>query len=327
MKTVVYTKYGSPEVLTLKDTAIPVPKDDEVLINVHATTVLASDCELRRFDFPLWFWLPLRLYMGIIKPTRVNVLGQEFAGEVTSVGKKVTRFAIGDQVFAQADLMYGAYAEYICLPDTSAMVTKPKNMSYEEAACVPTGGLNALHYVRKAKIQRGDKVLVIGASGNIGSFAVQLAKYYGAEVTGVESGDKLDMLRLLGVDKVIDYKKESFSNSGETYDVIIDVVCSALYADILKSLNENGRYMLVNPRLLSMARGLWTSATSRKKVMFEFSKYKSDDLIFLRKLIEEEKLKSVIDRSYPLEEIVEAHRYVETGNRKGNIAITLSGKQ
>ncbi len=321
MKAIVYTKYGPPDVLQLKEVEKPTPKDDEVLIRVYAATVIAGDCELRSFKFPIWVWLPLRIYAGLIRPTRVNILGQELAGEIESVGKDVKLFSKGDQVFAATEISCGAYAEYKCMREEKTLAIKPANMTYEEAAAVPTGGLNALHYLRKGNIQSGEKILINGASGNIGSFAVQLAKYFGAEVTGVDSTGKLDMLRSIGADHVIDYTQEDFTKSG-TYDVIFDVVGKSSFSGIIRSLKQNGRYLMVNPRLFKMVRGLWTSMISSKKVIFEFASYKSEDLIFLKELIEAGKIKSVIDRCYPLEQVAEAHRYVDKGHKKGNVVIT-----
>jgi NADPH:quinone reductase-like Zn-dependent oxidoreductase len=260
--------------------------------------------------------------MGLIRPTRVNILGQEFAGKIESLGKDVNRFSQGDQVFAPA-AFFKAYAEYICLPGTSAMATKPTNMTYEEAAAVPTGGLNALHYLRLANIRSGEKVLIVGACGNMGTFAVQLAKHYGAEVTGVDSTDKLDMLRSIGADHVIDYTREDFTENGKTYDVIFNVLGMSSIARDLRSLTQKGRYLLVNPRLLPIVQGLWTSMISNKKVLFKFASYKTEDLNFLKKLIEAGKIKSIIDRRYPLEQIAEAHAYVDTGRHKGNVVITI----
>ena len=323
MKAVVYQKYGSPDVLELQEIEKPTPKDDEVLIKIHAATVIAGDCELRSFKVPLWYWLPLRIYIGLMRPTRINILGQELAGEIESVGKDVGLFSKGDQIFAATDIGMGAYAEYKCMREEKVLAIKPANMSYEEAAAVPTGGLNALHFLRKGNIQSAEKVLINGASGNIGSFAVQLAKSFGAEVTGVDSTGKLDMLRSIGADHVIDYTQEDFTKNGETYDVIFDAVGKSSFSRSLRSLKQNGRYILANPRPSQMVRGLWTSMISSKKVIFEFASYKSEDLIFLKELIEAGKIKSVIDRRYPLEQVAEAHRYVDQGHKKGNVIITV----
>ena len=323
MKAIVYTKYGPPDVLQLKEVEKPTPKDNEVLIRIYAATVIAGDCELRCFKFPIWFWLPLRIYIGLIRPTRVNILGQELAGEIESVGKDVKLFSKGDQVFVATEIGCGAYAEYKCMREEKTLAIKPANMTYEEAAAVPTGGLNALHYLRKGNIQSGEKVLINGASGNIGTFAVQLAKYFGAEVTGVDSTGKLDMLRSIGADLVIDYTQEDFTKNGETYDVIFDVVGKSSFSRSVRSLKQNGRYLLANPRLLPMVRGLWTSMISGKKVIFEFASYKTEDLILLKELIEAGKIKSVIDKRYPLEQTAEAHRYVDKGHKTGNVVITV----
>ena len=323
MKAIVYTEYGPPEVLRPEDVPKPTPKDDEVLIRVHAATVIAADSEFRSFTFPLWFWLPLRLYAGLLRPKRVNILGQELAGEIEAVGKDVKLFSKGDQVFAATEIGLGAHAEYKCLREGKTPALKPSNVTYEEAATVPTGGLNSLHYLRRAKIRTGEKVLINGAAGNIGSFAVQIAKHFGAEVTGVDRTEKLDMLRAIGADHVIDYTREDFTRNGETYDVIFDVIGKSSFSRSLKSLAQNGRYLLANPRVSQMFRALWTSMISDKKVMFQFAPYKAEDLVFLKELIEAGEIKPVIDRTYPLEQMAEAHRYVDAGHRKGNVAITV----
>ena len=323
MKAMVFTEYGPPEVLQLKEVQKPTPKDHEVLIKIHAATVIAGDCELRSFRFPLWLWLPLRIYVGLIRPIRVNILGQELAGEIESVGKDVTGFREGDQVFAATEAGFGAFAEYRCLRENQALAIKPANMSYEEAAAVPTGGLNALHFLRKGNIQSGEKVLINGAAGCIGTVAVQLAKYFGAEVTGVDHTEKLDMLRVIGADHAIDYSQEDFTKNGETYDVIFDVVGKSSYSRSITSLKPNGRYLLANTRPSQMIRGLWTSLRSGKKVIFAFASYKAEDLLFLKKLIEAGKIKSVIDRPYPLKQTAEAHRYVDSGHKNGHVVITV----
>jgi 2-desacetyl-2-hydroxyethyl bacteriochlorophyllide A dehydrogenase len=322
MKAIVFTKYGPPDVLQLKEVEKPVPKDNEVLIRIYATTVTAGDCEIRRFEVPILFWLPIRIYMGIIKP-RIKILGQELAGEIESVGKDVKLFGKGDQVFAAADARFGAYAEYKCLPSTNVMTIKPVNMTYGEAAGVPVGGLNALHFLRKGNIQSGQKVLIYGATGSIGTFAVQLAKYFGAEVTGVCSTTNLELVNSLGADRVIDYTKEDFSKNGETYDVIFDTVGKSSFSRSKRSLKKKGFHLLANPGLSQTVRGLWTSITSSKKVIIALASYRTEDLVFLKELIEAGKIKSVIDRRYPLEQIAEAHRYVEKGHKKGSVVITV----
>lgn len=323
MKAMVWTKYGPPDVLQLKEVEKPVPRDNEVLIRIHATTVETGDCELRRYEMHNKIVLPMRLYFGLLRPTRVKILGQQLAGVIESVGKEVTLFKPGDQVFAPTEMSFGAYAEYLCLPSTHAIAIKPVNMNYEEAATVSVGGLNALHFFRKANVQRGQKVLIYGTSGSIGTFAVQLAKVFGAEVTGVCSTAKIALVKSLGADNVIDYTNEDFSESGEAYDVIFDTIGKSPFSASIKALTKNGCYLQANPTVSQMVRGLWTSMTSSKKVMFEFAAYRVEDLNYLKSLIEAGKLKSVIDRCYPLEQTAEAHRYVEEGHKKGNVVITL----
>ena len=328
MKAVIWTKYGPPDVLQLREVEKPTPKENEVLIRIHATTVTAGDCELRSLKLPVYFSLPMRMYVGLRKPTRVTIPGMELAGEIEAAGKDVTRFKEGDQVFGTTGFGMGAYAEYVCLPEGAdetegVLVKKAGNMSYEEAAAVPVGGLEALHFLRKGNLQEGQKILIIGAGGSIGTVAVQLAKYYGAEVTAVDSTGKLDMLRSIGADRVIDYTQEDFAQSGESYDVIFDVAGKSSLSGSLRSLKQNGRCLLANPGLSQMARGRWTSVISGKKVIFGATSHKTEDLVTLRELIEAGKIKPVIDRCYPLEQVVEAQRYVETGQKKGNVVIQI----
>ncbi len=322
MKAVVCTRYGPPEVLQLKELEKPAPKDNEVPIRVHAATVTAGDCELRSLKLPLSWQLVARIGFGFRGP-RKKILGQELAGEIESVGKAVRLFKKGDQVFAFTGLRLGAWAEYNCLPENGRIAIKPANMTYEEAAAVPAGGLHALYCLRKGNIESGQKVLIYGAGGTVGTVAVQLAKSFGAELTGVDSTRKLDMLRSIGADKVIDYSKEDFTKSGETYDVIFDVVGKSSFSGCMRSLNEKGFYLLGNPGLSQLVRGLLTSMRSSKKVIGGMVSYRSEDLIFLKELIEAGKIRSAIDRRYPLEQIAEAHRYVDTGEKKGNVVITV----
>jgi NADPH:quinone reductase-like Zn-dependent oxidoreductase len=326
VKAVICTAYGSPDVLQLIELEKPIPKDGEVLIRIHATTVTRADCELRRFSFPGWIWLPLRLWFGVLKP-RVRVLGQEFAGQVEAVGKDVTSFVPGDRVFGTTGIGLGAHAEYICLrehSDTGELAKIPANTTYAEAAAVPYGGCEALRFLRKGNIQGGQKVLIIGAGGSFGTFAVQLAKFFGAEVTAVDSAGKLDMLRSIGADHVIDYAERDVTASGEAYDLIFDVVCRVPLSRLLRILRPNGRALLANPQTSHLVRGLWTSMTSNKKVTFGVVSGSNEDLPFLGELIEAGKLRPVIDRRYALEEIAEAHRYAETEQKKGNIVIMVS---
>ncbi len=327
MKAIVWTKYGPPDVLQLKEVEKSTPKDNEVLIRIYATTVTAGDCEMRRMKTAMRYRLLMRLYVGLIRPKRITILGMELAGEIESVGKDVKLVKEGDQVFAATGFVgMGACAEYICLPEKPeewALAIKPANMTYEEAAPVPMGGLEALHFLRQGNIQSGQKVLINGAGGTIGTFAVQLAKYFGAEVTGVDSTRKLDLLRSIGADQVIDYTQEDFTKSGETYDFILDVVSKSSFSGSIRSLKQNGCYLIANPGPSQMVRGRWTSMTSSKKVIGGKADYKTEDLIFLKELIEAGKIKTVIDRCYPLEQTAEAHRYVEKGHKKGNVVITL----
>jgi len=325
MKAMVLTKFGPPDVLQLQEVAKPAPGDNEVLIRIYATTVMAADCELRGLKVPLAFRLPLRIYAGLIRPKPV-VLGQELAGEIEAVGKDVTRFRKGDQVFGWTGLRLGAYAEYACLSQDGVLAIKPPTITYEEAAPLPVGGLDALSLIKKGDIQSGQKVLIIGAGGSIGSFAIQIARYFGAEVTGVDSTEKLDMLRSLGAGHVIDYTQEDLTRSDETYDVIFDVIGKSSFSRSVRSLAPNGCYLLANPRLIHRLRGRWMSRRSGKKVLFWAARSASEyaeDFKFLIELIVAGKIKPVIDKRYPLEQIAEAHRYVDTGHKKGNVVITV----
>ncbi len=325
MKAIVCTKYGPPDVLQLKDVEKPTPKDNEVLIRVHAATVTAGDCGLRSLKFPLLLQLLARIGFGFRGP-RKKILGQELAGEIEAVGKEVTRFRKGDQVFAWSGLGLGAYAEYTCLPEKGVLAIKPSTISYEEAAALPVGGLEAVYFLRRGTIQSGQKVLIHSAGGSIGTFAVQLAKYFGADVTAVDSTGKLDMLRSIGADQVIDYTQEDFTKSGQTYDVIFDVVGKSSFSRSVKLLKLNGRYLLGNPGLSQRVRGRWISRRSSKKVIPWKARAASEyieDINFLTELIEAGKIHSVIDRCYPLEQTAEAHRYVDTGHKKGNVVITV----
>ncbi len=326
MKSIVWTKYGAPDVLQLRDVEKPTPKDNQVLIKIHAATVTAGDCEVRSMTVPVLYRLPLWLYIGFRKPTRITNLGQELAGEIEAVGKDVTLFKPGDQVFATVGLHLGAYAEYICLPEKQEMgvlALKPANMTYDEAASVPTGALEALHFLRKANVKPGEKVLVYGAGGTIGTFAVQLAKIFGAEVTAVDKGTKLEMLRGIGADHVIDYSKEDFTRNKNTYDAIFDIPGKSPFFKSINTLRPNGRYLLANPGLLQMLLGPWLSSR-HKQIVIGTGSQKAEDLIYIKGLIEAGKIKSIIDRRFPLEQTAEAHRYAETGQKKGNIIITVS---
>jgi len=327
MKAIVCTKYGPPDVLQLKEVEKPTPQDNEVLVKIHATTVTAGDCELRRCEFSGWLRFLIRLGFGFKGPRKkFSILGMELAGKIESAGKDVKLFKKSDQIFATTGIHLGAYAEYISLPEEGVLAIKPANMTYEEAAAVPIGGLEALHFLRKANIQSGQKVLICGASGSIGTFAVQLAKYFGAEVTGVGNPTSLELMKSLGADKVIDYTKEDFTKSGETYDAIFDAIGKSSYSACISSLNKKGLYLTANPKLSLINREKWASRRSDKKLIsgnMDTNRERTEDLNFLKELIEAGKLKSVIDRRYPLEQIPEAHSYVDKGEKTGNVVITL----
>jgi 2-desacetyl-2-hydroxyethyl bacteriochlorophyllide A dehydrogenase len=317
MKAIELTKYGSPEFLQMKEVEKPSPKDHEILIKIHATSVSSGDARMRRADPFI-----IRLIFGFKRP-RKPVLGVVVAGEIEAIGKRVTNYKVGDQVFGSSGMNFGAHAEYVAVSEDAVLALKPGNMSYEEAASIPFGATASMHFLRIAKIQQGQKVLIYGASGALGTMAVQLAKNYGADVTAVDSTRKLDMLRSIGADQVIDYTQEDFTKSGEIYDVIFDVVGTISISRSARSLSQNGTYLLANPRMSQMAGGLWTRMTSPKKVVMKAASGTTDDLIFLKELIEQGKIKSVIDRTYPLEQIAEAHRYVEKGGKQGNLVITV----
>jgi NADPH:quinone reductase-like Zn-dependent oxidoreductase len=325
MKAIVCTAYGPPEVLELREVEKPTPKDNEVLIRIRATTVTRADCELRRFTFSGWIWLPMRLAFGIRKP-RIRVLGQEFAGQVEAVGKRFASLAPGDRVFGKTSINLGAHAEYICLregADSGELAKMPAKLGYEKAAPIPYGGSEALRFLRKGGVQRGHKVLIVGAGGSFGTFAVQLAKILGADVTAVDSTGKLDMLRSIGADRAIDYTKDDFTKSGETYHLIFDVICKAPFSRVVRLLRPNGRLLLANPQTSHLVQGLWTSMTSDKKVTFGVASRSEEDLPYLARLVETGELRPVIDRTFPLEQMVEAHRYAETEDKRGNIVITV----
>ncbi|MEB8803673.1 NAD(P)-dependent alcohol dehydrogenase [Bacillus cereus] len=301
MKAIICTKYGPPNVLQLQNVEKPKPKKNEVLVKIHATSVSTGDCRIRGFNSPLLFWIPMRIILGFRKP-RKPILGVELSGEIEDIGTDVTQFKKGDQVFALTELNLGGYGEYTCVHESGLIALKPTNVTYEEAAVIPFGGTSALHFLRKGQIKKGKRVLIYGASGSVGTAAIQLAKYFGATVTAICSSSNFDLVTTLGADNVIDYMKEDFTKRGEHYDIIFDAVGKYKKSLCTDALMPNGKYVSVNGMM---------------------AKVSKEDMNLLKQLAETEKLKPVIDRTYRLEEIAEAHIYVEKGHKKGNVSITL----
>jgi len=325
MKAVLHTKYGAPELLKYSEVPRPEPKEGEVLIKIHATTITSADCNVRALTFaPKMFRLPARLYFGFFKPN-INILGTEFSGVVESVGRDVKKFKAGEKVFGIPGLKMGAHAEYLCLSEDGEFVTKPENVTFEEAASTFFGGHTSLFFLRdKARIKKGQKVLIYGASGCLGTFAVQLAKYFGAEVTGVCSTGNVEMVKSLGADRVIDYTKEDFADSDEKYDIIFETVGKASVSDCKKSLKPDGTYLSAHVRFADIVHSIMSSLFGSKKVMLVgAAPERVEDIIFLKELLEAGRIKPVIDRTYPLEETAEAFRYVEQGHKKGNVVIKV----
>jgi len=322
MKAIVYERYGPPDVLQLKEVGKPIPKDNEVLIKIHATTVTSGDWRVRSLNVPVGFGLISRLVFGVSKP-RQPILGTELAGEIESVGKDVRKFKVGDQVFGFSGARMGCHAEYKCMPENGAVALKPPNLTYHEAAAISFGGTTALDFFRRGKLQSGERVLVNGASGGVGTAAVQLAKHFGADVTGVCSTANMELVRSLGANHIIDYAKEDFTQNGETYDVIVDTAGTAPFSRSKGSLKKGGRLLLVLGGLPDLLRIPWVSMMSSKKIIAGPAAERVADLRFLAKLAEAGEFKPVIDRRYPFEQIAEAHRYVDTGRKKGNVIITL----
>ncbi len=301
MKAIICTKYGPPNVLQLQNVEKPKPKKNEVLVKIHATSVSTGDCRIRGFNSPLLFWIPMRIILGFRKP-RKPILGVELSGEIEDIGTDVTQFKKGDPVFALTELNLGGYAEYTCVHESGLIALKPTNVTYEEAAVIPFGGTSALHFLRKGQIKKGQQVLIYGASGSVGTAAVQLAKYFGATVTAICSSSNFDLVTALGADNVIDYMKEDFTKRGDHYDIIFDAVGKYKKSLCTDALMPNGKYVSVNGMM---------------------AKVSKEDMNLLKQLAETEKLKPVIDRTYRLEEVAEAHTYVEMGHKKGNVSITL----
>jgi NADPH:quinone reductase-like Zn-dependent oxidoreductase len=321
MKAMVYTEYGPPEVLQLKEVAKPTPKDHELLVKVRATTVTRYDCWARSCTAHTGLGFLMRLWFGLGGPKQ-PILGTELAGEIEAVGKDVTRFKAGDPVYAYPGMNLGAYAEYICLPEEAA-AKKPANVTDEEAAAVLQGALTALFFLRAANVQPGQKVLILGASGGVGLYSVQFAKYFGAEVTGVCSTSKLALVKAMGADQVIDYSQEDFTQNGETYDIIFDTFGKSTFSSS-SSLKKGGAYLFATFGLPQLFHILWLKVATGKKAISPLLEETTEDLIFLRELIEAGQIKPVVDRCYPLEQAAEAHRYVETGHKKGGVVITVA---
>lgn len=322
MKAITYTKYGPPDVLQIEEVAKPSPKDNEILIKIHTTTVTSGDWRVRSLNVPLGFGFISRLLFGILRPKQ-PILGTELAGEIESVGENVKKLKVGDQVFAFTGATMGCYAEYKCMPEDGAVSLKPANLTYDEAAAISFGGTTALDFFKRGKLQSGEKVLINGASGGVGTAAVQLAKHFGAEITGVCSTTNIELVKSLGANHVIDYTKEDFTDNGITYDVIVDTAGTAPFSRIKDSLKEGGRLLLVLGGLPDMLQIPWVLMTSNKKIIAGPAAERVEDLHFLAKLAEAGEFKPVIDRRYPFDQIVEAHSYVDTGRKKGNVVITL----
>jgi NADPH:quinone reductase-like Zn-dependent oxidoreductase len=323
MKAVTYDRYGPPEVLQISEVPRPEPGDGEVLVRVRAAEVTKADCEFRSFRFAVsWFWLPLRLAAGVLRPRR-SILGFYFAGEVVECGANVTRFAAGDEIYGSAGLGMGANGQYMTVKASSTVSSKPANMSFEEAAAVPLGGLNALHFLRLASIRPGQSVLINGAGGSIGLHGIQIAKAMGAEVTAVDKTSKEDLVRRNGADHFVDYTKESFADAGKVYDVVFDMVPRSSFAACMSVLKEGGHYFTGNPRLSVMFRCFWTSRFSDKTASFAFARETLEELETLTKMIEAGEITSIVDEAVPMERIVEAHHRVETEARLGAMVLSI----
>lgn len=326
MNAVIWTRYGPPESLQLDELPLPAVGAREVLIRVHAATVTAGDCEMRSLRLPAFLGLPMRMYAGFRHPRRIRVLGQELAGVVESTGSAVHELAVGDAVFGSPGMRLGGYAEYVSLSmdsEETVLARKPENISFAEVAASTVGGLEALHFLRRAGLSRGDALLVNGAGGSIGTFAVQLAKHEGLEVTAVDATEKLGALRELGADHVIDYTREDFSEGGTRYDAVLDMVGGASFTRCMRALKADGRYLMANPSVGNMLRGKLMTLFGGKRVIGGAGRQRSEDLEHIAQLLEGKSVRTVIDRRFPLEDIVEAHRYAETGRKTGNILITV----
>ena len=322
MRAIVYRKYGPPEVLQIEDVEMPAPRANEILVKVVAAEATKSDCELRSFNFAVrWFTIPLRVVLGVFRPKR-QILGGYFSGVVEKVGAEVSKFKPGDEIFGSTQLRFGGYGEYLCVPEKYCLVEKPNNLSHQQAAAVPLGGLNALHFMRRANLNAGEKVLIIGAGASIGTFGVQIAKCFGAEVTVVDAPHKEKMLRRLGADHFIDYSKQHFADSENRYDVIFNMVASTAFSDGMKCLKEGGRYLTANPKFSDFLRTMLLSKSSQKKAIVTFAAEMEEELLTLKKMIEAGQIAPVIDRVYAMEQVAEAHRRVEREERVGCVVIS-----
>lgn len=330
MKAIVYREYGGPEVLKLEELEKPSPKDDEVLVKIFATNVNFGDLFIRKFNeitpkkfnMPFIFWLPTKILLGINKP-KINIVGSEYSGVIESIGKDVNNFKVGEEVFGYRSMKMGANAEFISVPAKGLIINKPKNVTFDEAATFPYGALTALNLLRKAEIKPGQKILINGASGSIGSHSVQLAKHYGAEVTGVCGTERMKFVKSIGANKVIDYTKEDFTKNGETYDVIFDILGRTKFKYCKNSLTENGKYLLASFKMKQLTQMIWTKIFSSKKVICAMSSENYDDLVAVKSLIERGVFKAIIDKTFPLEETSKAHEYIESGKKKAQIVITV----
>jgi NADPH:quinone reductase-like Zn-dependent oxidoreductase len=331
MKAILYTEYGAPDVLKLTEVAKPAPKVDEILVRVHATSVNFGDIMARNFiavtprtfNMPWLLWILAKLSFGLSKP-KTTILGSEFSGEIEAIGKDVKRFKPGDQVFGYLGQSMGAYAQYLCMPENGCLAIKPANLTYEQAAVIPYGAIMALNLLRKVNIQPGQKVLIHGASGGIGSAAVQIAKHFGAEVTGVCGTPRLEFVKSLGADHVIDYTQEDFTQNSETYDLIFDILGKSSFSRCKNSLKPKGIHLFASFKMKQLFQMLWTSRASSRKVICAIAPGSTEDLLSVRKLIEAGNIKAIIDKHFPLEQAAEAHHYVETGQKKGHVVLTVA---
>lgn len=322
MKAVIWTKYGKAKGLKYTELPQPVPKVNEILIKIYATTVTAGDCEMRGLKFSPILKVMMRLYFGIIKPRNI-ILGQELAGKIVEVGNEVTEFKVGDEIIASTEFKFGAYAEYVCLKSDGVIAIKPDNTTFEAATALPVGGLEALHFLRKSQIKEGSKLLIVGAGGSIGTAAIQIAKNLGAEVTAIDHTNKLDILKFIGSNNVLDYTKDDFTKLDSNYDVIFDIIGKTHFKKSLQKLNSNGKYIIANPKGLSKIKGRLNNLSNDKKVILEMTERRKEDLEYLCNLMERGKLITIIDTYYPLQAMGKAHEYVETGQKKGNLIITV----